>query len=157
MRLNDDELLELKTKKAVKIWRVIEPDFADIGRKYKSGGEAFTVMDVKVLGKGALFRHFPKVYEELAGMVGPDGVWMITLSLGDHTDPPNLLTPTGSPGDGHGYTNMPAKAMPEEPEAIARAMAAKFADAVRGVGEKKRGRKRKPQRMRRWSSEQSEQ
>ncbi len=114
MRLSADELLKLKKDKQLKVWRLEEPARCEVGQRYTTAGEYFTVMDVKALSKGALFRHFPKVYEELAAQMSGD-VWVVLVMYGDRTDQPRLLAPTGTGAD---YTNLPARAMPGEPEAL---------------------------------------
>ncbi len=156
MRLTADELLELKQDRQTKVWRFREPNACEVGQRYSTAGEYFTVMDVRVLSKGAMFRHFPKLWEELSDQMGVDGAWMITVVYGDQTDQPRLLAPTGSGAD---YTNLLARAMPSEPEAIREDDLDRLTRPAREASEAKREVKRKkrrlPQRMRSWANSES--
>lgn len=152
MRLTAEEVLELKKQKPCKAWRLIEPPYAEPGKSYRSSGEEFTVLSVELLSNGDVLRRFGKTeYANLRERWPAKDwsrLWLVAIVAGDRTDRINLLAPTGSPGDGHGYTSLLGRAMPDEPEAISRVEAKRYADAVRAAGEAKRGRRKLPKRLR---------
>lgn len=158
MRLTAEEILELKKQKPCKAWRVVEPPYAEPGKSYRSGGQEYTVVSVELLSDGDILRRFGKAEYATLNERFEEGhapLWLVVIVAGDRTDKLNLLTPTGSPGDGHGYTSLRAKAMPEEPEAISRAESRKFALAVREAYALKREEKRRGARKQRYENKKS--
>lgn len=150
MKLTAVEVVGLKKQKPCKAWRLEKPAFAEEGKSYRSSGEEFTVLSVELLSDGDVLRRYGKSeYEKQREDHGPSwrALWLIVIVAGDRTDRINLLAPTGSPGDGHGYTSLLGRAMPEEPEAISRVEAARMADAVREMNNEKREARRKKRKL----------
>jgi hypothetical protein len=155
LRLTTEEIVELKKQKPCKAWRLEKPKYAEEGKNYTSAGEEYTVLAVDLLSDGDVLRRFGKSeYEKQREDHGPSwrALWLIVIVAGDRTDRINLLAPTGSPGDGHGYTSLLGRAMPEEPEAISRVEARKFALAVREAYALKREEKRRGNRKQRYEN-----
>lgn len=119
MRLTDEEVKLLKRNAPVKVWRYQEPTACEIRKKYVADGEVYTVLDKRELSPSDVLRTQGKaVYQELYRQQFDHYgfIWLVVIQLGDYTDKPRFLQPSGRrSGD---YTEDPNRAMRGEPEAI---------------------------------------
>lgn len=121
-------LQEAQVNQPVCLWRIVEPIYRE-GREYSAGlaGRmtvvAIAVVTVKTIRlpdiKRSGFVNYGDLLEDLRidGWRGdPEPLWEIRVLAGDRTDRPRLLAPSGRrSGD---YTNVPGRAMRDEPEAV---------------------------------------
>lgn len=127
MRLRDNEAKALQQAKAgqlICVWRVAEPRWRE-GKRYtdETVGEV-TVLSVHLVDVTKIKLKDVKrsgwKYEKLMEQLRKDGlgarVWESRMVRGDTTGRPRLMQPSGRrSGD---YTDQPALAMRDEPEAI---------------------------------------
>ena len=160
MRLNADEIVELKEQNTCKVWRLAEPKAAVPGKSYLTNGTEYTVGDCNELLAGDVMRKELKQYRKLRDELGAswERIWCVSIVLGDLTNKPNLLAYSGF-GDAHGYSDRQRKTktgrptvMADEPEAISRVEAKKFALAVREAYALKREEKRRGNRKQRYEN-----
>lgn len=129
MRFREHEVNALKSAahgQTVGIWRPREPDWKEGKRYYRESVQDYLTVvviqlvtaadvDAKIIRRSG-YKNPVEFAEEMKGVYRLAHlrceVWEMRLALGDYTDRYRLLRPGG------GYTDVPAMAMRDEPEAI---------------------------------------
>ena len=148
MRLTSEEVEELKKTKPIKLWRFDEPRAADEGAKYTTGGEVYTVLDVRTLRRADVMKL--GLWDLLKDQwpAGQMKVWCVTVVKGDKTDHPRLLS--ANPGAQRAdYTDILSKAARKEPEAVSSDVVDKFAEVADAGIVAKQTKRQKKQKIRR--------
>jgi hypothetical protein len=134
MRLKPEEREALNSRGVVKLWRFAEPTASEPRQRYTSDGAVYTVLDKKRLTASDVMRTQPQSTFQALRISWPEDathVWLIAITLGDHTDRPRLMQPTGrKSGD---YTDRPELAMQDEPEAVSERENEDFAAEARAI------------------------
>jgi len=156
MKLSDAEVELLSDHKERKLWRRDKPhEIAD--RCYKCREEDYTVVDVRQLTSAAVRKtQGEAVFKRVraAELFVDDKVWLLYVRRGDWIDRERYLARTGTPGDGHGYTervdkNTMVDAGPTPPPALI----ARYADeAAPFIEERNRARAARYEEARRTRS-----
>src|SRR5208282_5252522 len=127
MKLTSGEVELLKGSEHLKLWRFEEPRACEVGCRYSAEEVLYTVVDIRELTRGDVLKLGKGAWDALKDRWLGQSVWCVSVVQGDRTDHPRLLMPSGRAGDGHGYTDLPARAMRDEPEAVSERENAAFA------------------------------
>ena len=112
-------LLATAGKQRYTVWRFKEPVNAELNKVYEADGHMYTIRTCSLLTQSDVRRHEKRDIWQRLMEQWPDGVERVrrySIMLGDWTDEPIYLQPTGR-GSGD-YTRRYDRAMPREPEPV---------------------------------------
>jgi hypothetical protein len=144
MRLEDEEIAQLRRQADVVVFRWGAVRYCDLGHCYTADGTEYTVMRRETMTRSDVLRKLgAAVYRSLTEEREDKDTWpngvehveKITLRYGDHTDRPKFMHKRWSPTTGD-YTTIRGQAAEDGGEVVSAAWLDKFSrEAAEGIAQ----------------------